>query len=61
MICFQGKQFCHYYNKCAKQPCPDNRELTPQVKKDAEAWWGGPDAPIAQFACKPECFKEIEE
>jgi hypothetical protein len=33
-------------DKCANTAC--RRALTDQVERDAEKWWGGPDAPIAK-------------
>ena len=57
MICFRDKTFCPYYEECVKgENCPD--ALTEKVKEDAERWMK--NAPIMQFAGKPECFKEYE-
>jgi hypothetical protein len=58
MLCYRDITFCSYYNKCDKQgTC--GRELTPQVERDADEWWGSPGAPISKYSCQPECFKEI--
>ena len=47
MLCFQDKTFCRG-DGCAKfSTC--HRALTDKVKADAAKWWGGDDAPIAQF------------
>lgn len=42
MICYKDMTFCvspNCTNKCG-------RKLTEEIKKEAEKWWGGPDAPI---------------
>lgn len=33
---------------CASPNCTNKcgRKLTEEIKKEAEKWWGGPDAPI---------------
>ena len=55
MICYRDKTFCPYHEECIKgKKCLD--ALTEKVKEAAERWMK--DAPIAQFASKPECFKE---
>lgn len=43
--------FCPADNCKKRATCP--RYLSDQVKKDAEVWWGGEDAPIAYWT-KPE-------
>lgn len=43
MICFLDRTFCNSptcENRCGRQ-------LTDDIKKRAEKWWGGPGAPIA--------------
>ena len=58
MLCFQDTTFCRG-DGCAKfSTC--HRALTDKVKADAAKWWGGDDAPIAQFANPKElqCYEE---
>lgn len=52
MIGFRDMTFCPFHETC-HNPC--YRALTDEVKKSAERWWGGPDAPIARFVEKPNC------
>lgn len=43
MICYRDRVYCsspYCRNRCGRQ-------LTGAIRLDAEAWWGGPDAPIA--------------
>lgn len=43
MICFKDRTFCcspNCQNKCGRQ-------WTEELRKQAEEWWGGPDAPVA--------------
>lgn len=43
MICYKDRAFCvspGCVNECGRQ-------LTPEVRAAAEAWWGEPGAPIA--------------
>lgn len=48
MIGFQDRTFCSG-DGCAKfNSCP--RALTDEVRAAAERWWGGPGAPISEFA-----------
>ncbi len=42
MLCYKDTTFCDA--PCGNGKCPT--KLTDQVRKDAEAWWGRPDAPI---------------
>jgi hypothetical protein len=59
MICYRDRTFCPFYDECKHgETCP--AALTPKVKEDAEKWWGKPDAPIAYYVDKPECFEEKE-
>jgi len=55
MISYKDMTFCNYYPLC-KNGNSCERALTPQIKKDAEKWWGNEDAPICQFAELPDCF-----
>jgi hypothetical protein len=43
MISFLDRAFCG--SQVAKHTC--GRELTPELKKQAQKWWGGPDYPVA--------------
>lgn len=51
MICYKDMTFC--VAECGELKCP--RNLTDQVKADAEAWWGSKDAPIAVSDFRLEC------
>jgi hypothetical protein len=56
MMCYRDKTFCPF-RECAKfSSCPD--ALTDAIIKDANRWWGVENAPIAQLAVKPDCYKE---
>ena len=55
MLCYKDKTFCGF-QEC-RDFCKCDRALTKWVKKQAKAWMGE-DAPICQFAEKPECFKK---
>ena len=57
MLCYRDMTFCNHYTDCSKKDTCD-RPFTPQVKKDAEKWWGDDGAPIAMFVDKPECWEE---
>ena len=57
MLCYKDMTFCPFYEDC-KQATECHRPLTPEVIKQATEWWGGDDAPIAQFAEKPYCWAE---
>ena len=54
MMCYKDMTFCPYYKDC-KDADKCQRPLTEKVKQDAERWMK--DAPICQFAGKPECHK----
>ena len=55
MICYKDMTFCSFYKECSKgKDC--SRALTEEVIKDAQEWWGNPEAPICQFMEKPDCF-----
>ena len=57
MICYKDRTFCPFYKDCAKQnEC--GIALTPKVLEAANKWWGKPDAPIAMFASKPDCWED---
>jgi hypothetical protein len=43
MLSFLDRAFCA--SKVKKHTC--GRELTPELKKQAEKWWGGKDYPVA--------------
>ena len=57
MMCFRDKTFCPFYEDCSGHPLC-GRGLTPAILYDASIWWGGDDAPISQFADKPDCFAD---
>ena len=57
MISYKDRCFCPFYTDCW-HGVDCSRALTLDVRL-AAAEWGGPDAPIAIFEDKPECFKEI--
>jgi len=61
MICYRDKTFCN--SDCINTDC--SRKLTTQVINDAEAWWGGANAPIAitNFAttCESYIGKDYEQ
>ena len=49
--------FCGYWSQCKDgADCP--RALTVEVMAAAAKWWGGPDAPIFEYAGTPTCFKK---
>lgn len=55
MICYQDRTFCPYWRDCeAGEICRD--ALTEAVIASAVRWWGKPDAPMAQFAERPDCW-----
>jgi len=57
MISYLDRMFCPFYIDCwhgGECRCA----LTPKVRKDAEVWWNGPEAPIAEYTEKPKCFME---
>jgi hypothetical protein len=59
MICYKDRTFCPFYKGCADgNNC--SAALTDRIIENAIIWWGNDGAPIAQFAEKPECFKEKE-
>lgn len=56
MMAYKDRAFCvspQCQNKCGRQ-------LTEQVRRDAEKWWGGKDVPISvgYFCGKPEDLKK---
>ena len=56
MMHYRDRTFCEG-NGCKKfASCPE--ALTDAVKRAAERWWGGPDAPISVSAEpeKKECY-----
>lgn len=56
MMSYRDMTFCRGGNpRCAKfATCP--RALTPEVRAEAEQWWGSPGAPISCYA-EPEKVK----
>ena len=55
MIHYKDMTFCPFYESCQDgNDC--FRALTEQVKKDAQGWWGGDDAPVSIFTAKPPCY-----
>ena len=59
MICYRDMTFCPFYEDCAdREDC--HRPLTPGVRKLAAVWWGDHKggAPICQFTCQPDCWRE---
>ena len=60
MICYKDKTFCTFYLKCFHGDfC--SCSLTPKVLKEADEWWGKPDAPISTFSTIPNCFHELKD
>lgn len=57
MICYRDMTFCAL-NLCGDPNCP--RLLTQEVKAAADAWWGGPDAPIAVSECLAPLPKDTQ-
>lgn len=55
MMCYRDKTYCEFYQNC-KDGNNCHRSLTPDVKRDADKWWGKPGAPISVFTEKPSCF-----
>ena len=57
MICYKDRSYCTEDTCANKGEC--DRYLSPQIQKDAEAWWGNKDYPICTFVNRPECYKEV--
>ena len=57
MICYRDMTFCTYYKDCMEAGHCD-RPLTPEIRIEADAWWGQAGAPIAVYAEKPDCWSE---
>lgn len=59
---YRDMTFCPYYEDC-KSAEPNGghctRPLTPEVQKNAEKWWGGPNPMITVFAQKPDCHDPL--
>jgi hypothetical protein len=56
MLCYRDMTFCQFYKDCEEgDGC--GRALTLEVMQAAERWWCSPDAPIAQYAQKPKCYR----
>jgi hypothetical protein len=58
MLHYRDMTFCTGAGCLNFDVCP--RALTPAVRADAARWWGGPDAPISQYADPTEltCYDE---
>jgi hypothetical protein len=56
MICYKDRTFC-CDAECINQECW--RYFGHQQQKDAEEWWGGPEAPVAFADFSGECGKKI--
>lgn len=56
MMCYRDTTFCTA--KCATVDCPI--KLTTQVMLDAQRWWGGHDAPLAQGDRSEGCERWTE-
>ncbi len=55
MMCYKDRTFCPFWRECeAGEICRD--ALTEKVYDAAVSWWGGIDAPISQFAGRPNCW-----
>ena len=55
MFCYKDRTFCKESTCKDFNGCPS--ALTDKVREDARRWMENP--PIAQFAVKPDCYKEI--
>jgi len=51
MLCYKDRTFCSV--KCAELRC--TRNLTEDVIRDAEAWWGSEEAPITTSDLSSTC------
>ena len=61
MIGYRDRTFCTSYKECAVgQNC--GRALTPEVKAQADIWWGKEGAPIWVYSEIPDCFiKKVDK
>lgn len=59
MMGYRDRTYCPFWTDCAKADLC-SRPLTPEVSAAARAWWGSDDAPIIQFAEKPDCHSVLE-
>ena len=57
MMGYKNMTFCPFYLDCTKKDVCD-RPLTPEVKIQADMWWGEADAPICVYMEKPDCWSE---
>lgn len=58
MMCFKDITFCA--SPDCKGEC--GRQWTPELAKQAESWWGGPNAPVAfAYFCKSDDAQEYIE
>jgi hypothetical protein len=60
MICYRDRTFCPFWKDCADgKDC--TRALTDEIIAAARVWWKSfsskDEAPICQFAEKPECWR----
>ena len=58
MISYRDRTYCPAEECKNFHACP--RALTDEVKAAAQAWWGGPGAPICTFSDPPEldCYEK---
>jgi hypothetical protein len=55
MMCYKDMTFCPFWEDCASaKGC--SRPLTPEVRIQADMWWGKAGAPICTYADKPDCW-----
>jgi hypothetical protein len=59
MIGYRDRTWCPFWASCAKAHLC-SRPLTEEVREAARNWWGSEDAPIIQFAEKPDCHDTLE-
>ena len=59
MISYLDTAFCPFGECQDFERCP--RALTEERQRSAEHWWGGPNAPIAQFSEAPSCFEAPDQ
>ena len=56
MMCYRDRTFCNFKNCSEFSNC--STAYTDEVHKNAVAWWGNEEAPVAFFVEYPECYKE---
>ena len=61
MHCYKDRTFCPFFKDCADAAGCD-RALTDEVWERAIKWWkgiaGNENAPVCQYAEKPDCHRE---